>query len=196
MQTDNFNSIRVDFQDIFNETIALSKFHSRMVEDDMLSEKIVICPDDFGVIFSFANEGAVQIADNANYISVASQTGFEALTAAYTAESPNPHDAKNVRDLMNNEKQTGELLDKGEMDIMDFNVTEMEGINPLKYTITQTYIRSALIHYILYKWFQINKITDAMMLNFSEFEKFKYLIKTNSLNSQKTINTRKAYRPF
>lgn len=196
MAEDTFNSIRVDLQEIYDHCEERTTYHSRIHKEDLQNQEIVICIDDYRLIHAFANEAASLIADAANYITDTNQTGIEALTANFTEESPNENDSKTILQLMNNEKQTGELLNKGAMDVMQFNVRQMEGFTPLKYTVTQTYIRSAMIEYILFKWYELNKINDAMKNAYDQYEKWLTKVRNNTFAHQKTVNTRKNYRLF
>ena len=82
------------------------------------------------------------------------------------------------------------------MDTLQFNVEQMQGLTPLKYSVTQTQIRAALIEYILFKWYEVNKIPDMMAMKWQQFEYWVNKLKTNTLNMQKTIKTRKPYNLF
>lgn len=194
MALDTFNSIRVDLQEVYNRCEQRTTYHSRIHKDDLQNQEIVICKDDYEIIHSFANEAASLIADAANYITSTSQTGFEALTDPYTEENPNPYDECEIKDLRTDQKQTGEYLDKDEMDTMQFNVTQMEGITPLKYTVIQTYITSAMVEYILFKWYELNKIMDAMAMAREQWEHWLKEVKNNTISNQKAIRVKKPYR--
>jgi hypothetical protein len=192
MAVDNSNAIRVDLQEIYNSCEQQTSYHSRVHKDDEDNQKIVICKDDYRMIHSWANEAAVLIADACNYITNTSQTGLDAISNPYTTENPNPNDeVTDIRDLMVDQKQTGEFLSKGVMDTMEFNVTQMQGITPLKYTVTQTQIRAAIIEYVLFKWYELNKITDAMRIKYEQFEFWLNALQNNTFNNQKTIKTQK-----
>jgi hypothetical protein len=108
----------------------------------------------------------------------------------------NPNDEKDHLDLTQSQKQSGESLDRGIMDTLEFNVDQMEGMTPLKYTVTQTQIRAALIEYVLFKWYSLNKINDEAGKSYQQFEYWKTQLMTNSLNNQKTYKVRKPYRLF
>lgn len=194
MAVDDFNSLRVDLQDIFNNAILQTAYISRRIEDDEHWNKYIITAKDFDLVSSFMIEASGLIADAGNYTTSTSQTGLEAITNVFTDSNPNPFDEEDLLDLMESMKQTGEYLAKGEMDTLSFNVTQMEGINPLKYTITQSNIRSAMIHYILYKWCQLNALLTDMKLNWDEFEKFIGKIESGAIANLKTKRAKRPYR--
>lgn len=196
MALDTSNNIRVDLQEIYNACEEQSAYHSRIVENDSFNQVIAICRDDYKMIHSWASEAAVLIADRCNYIKDTTQTGLDAISNPYTTENPNPHDEKDITDLTSKQKQTGEYLSKGVMDTIQFNVDQMDNYNPLKYTITQTQIRAAIIEYILFKWYELNKINDAMQLKYKQFEFWINKLANNSLNNLKAVQTRKGYHFF
>jgi len=196
MAVDSSNEIRVDLQEIYNSCEQQTAYHSRIHKNDEDNQRIIICADDYSMIHAWANEAAALIADTANYITNTSETPFAAITNPFADGETNPNDEKEIIDLMANEKQTGEYLDNGEMDTLSFNVDQMEGFTPLKYTVTQTYIRGAIIEYVLFKWYELNKIPDAMALKKIQFDDWLGKILHNTFSSQKTIKTRKPYRLF
>ena len=196
MAVDSTNNIRVDLQEIYNSCEEQSAYHSRIFQNDEQNQNVVICKDDYKMIHSWANEAAVLIADACNYITNTSQTGLDAISNPYTALNPNPNDQEKIKDLMVDQKQTGEFLSKGRMDELDFDVVQMADLSPLKYTVTQTQIRSAIIEYVLFKWYELNKITDAMRLKYEQYEFWLKALQNNSMNNQKTLKTQKAYRYF
>lgn len=196
MALDTSNNVRVDLQDIYNACEEESAYHSRMINNDEEHQRIIICRDDYRLIHPWAMEAASIIADSCNYITNASQTGLDAISNPYTEENPNPNDEKEVIDLMVNQKQTGEYLSKSEMDTLEFNVEQMDGMTPLKYSVTQTYIRAAIIQYVLYKWYEVNRLTDSMAMKYRSFEDWVNKLGNSSLANQKAIKTRKPYRLF
>lgn len=191
MAVDTSNAIRVDLQEIYDSCEQQTSYHSRIHKDDEDNQKVVICKDDYRLIHSWANEAAVLIADACNYITNTSQTGLDAISNPFTSPAVNPNDAVPIKDLMVDQKQTGEFLSKTVMDTMEFNVTQMEGFTPLKYTVTQTQIRAAIIEYVLFKWYELNKITDAMRPKYEQFEFWLNALQNNTFNNQKTIKTQK-----
>lgn len=198
MALDTSNNVRVDLQEMYNACEEQSDKHAReYAQSEESKQNIVICADDYRLVHAWAMEAAVVIADACNYISNTSQSGLDAISNPYTAENPNPHDeAADVRLLTQNQKQTGEYLSKQPMDTLEFNVEQMQGMTPLKYTLTQTQIRAAMIEYILFKWYELNRITDAMNLKWRQFEYWLNQLQTNSLNGMKSINARKSYNLF
>ena len=196
MNLDTSNILRVDLQEIYNSCEHQTALHSRIHNEDKNNQEVIICRDDYAVIHAWAMEAASLIADACNYITNTNQSGLDAITDHFTQADPNPNDEKDLIDLTVNEKQTGERLSSQMMDILTFSVEQMEGMLPLKYTVTQTYIRSAIVEYVLFKWYELNKIQDAMRLKYEQFGFWKNELLTNTFNSQKTIQTRKAYRYF
>ncbi|HAS58510.1 MAG TPA: hypothetical protein DCS64_08440, partial [Algoriphagus sp.] len=181
MALDTSNMVRVDLQELFNACEHQTIIHSRNHDKDLHNQEIVICKDDYELIWSWANDAAVLIADECTYITNTNQTGLDAISNPYTDVDPNPHDEKDIQNLLINQKQTGEYLSKEVMDTLQFNVEQMQGLTPLKYSVTQTQIRAALIEYILFKWYEVNKIPDMMAMKWQQFEYWVNKLKTNTL---------------
>lgn len=198
MALDTSNNVRVDLQEIYNSAEEQSDKHAReYASSEDSKQNIVICQDDYRLIHAWAMEAAVLIADYCNYITSTSQTGLDAISNPYSDGNPNPNDeVENVRLLTQNQKQTDEYLSKESMDTLQFNVEQMQGMTPLKYSITQSQIRAVIIEYILFKWYELNKITDAMSMKWQQVQYWLGQLQTNSLNNQKAINARKSYNLF
>ncbi len=167
-----------------------------MINNNEDNQRIIICADDYRLIHPWAMEASSLIADSCNYISNANQTGLEAISNPYSSGQTNPNDAKDILDLTVNQKQTGEYLSKDEMDEIEFNVEQMFDLSPLKYTVIQTYIRAAIIEYVLFKWYELNRLTDSMAMKYRSFEDWVMKLRNNSLSNQKAIRTKKPYRLF
>ena len=196
MALDTSNNVRVDLQDIYNACEEQTAYHSRMINNDEHHQRIIICADDYRLIHPWAMEASSLIADCCNYITNATQTGLDAISNPFGAGQTNPNDEKEPIDLMVNQKQTGEYLSKAVMDTLQFNVEQMTGMTPLKYTVTQTYIRAAIIEYVLFKWYELNRLTDSMSMKYKSFEDWVSKLQNNSLNNIKAIKTKKPYRLF
>lgn len=196
MAVNTFNSLRVDLKDIYKECGQRTSFHSRVYQEDELNQKVVISDDDYEILYRFTEEAANLIANHANYITCSSQTGLEALTADFTEENPNPYDVVALEDLNERQKQTGELLDKGEMDTLEFNISQIEDMDAKRYSIVKGFIRSAILEYILYKWYSMNRINDEAQKAFTEFEKFKDLVRFNSVTNRKRVKKTRNYRAY
>lgn len=196
MALDTSNNVRVDLQDIYNSCEEQTAYHSRMINNNEDNQRIIICADDYRLIHPWAMEAATLIADSCNYITNTSQTGLEAISNPYGSGQTNPNDAEDILDLTADKKQTGEYLSKTAMDTLQFNVEQMVGLTPLKYSVTQTYIRAAIIEYVLFKWYELNRLTDSMAMKYRSFEDWVNKLKNNSLSNQKAIRTKKPYRLF
>lgn len=196
MAVNDFNKLRVDLTDIYKECRKRTSFHSRVYQSDLLDQEVVICEDDYDQLYKFSEEAANLIANNANYISCANQTGLEALTADFTEEEPNVNDEIALEDLNERQKQTGELLVKGEMDTLDFNVEEIEGMDIKRFTIIQGFIRSAILEYILYKWYSVCRINDEAQKAYAEFDKFNTKVRFNSITNRKRVKKNRPYRAY
>lgn len=194
MAIDTSNNVRVDLQEMFNSCEEQSEKHFRREFGELPDfEHLVITKDDYQLIFPWANDAAVLIADRCNYITNTSQTGLDAISNPYTTENPNPSDEEEILDLTQDKKQTGEYLSKAVMDTMEFNVDQMEGMTPLKYSVTQSQIRAAMIEYILFKWYELNGQSASMAMKWQQFQFWLNQLANNSLNNQKAIRARKSY---
>jgi hypothetical protein len=197
MALDTSNNVRVDLQELFNSCEEQSEKHFRREFGDLPDfQHLVITKDDYALIFPWANDAAVLIADRCNYITNTTQTGLDAISNPYTTMNPNPHDDTEIVDLVQSQKQTGEYLSKAVMDTMEFNVDQMEGMTPLKYSVTQSQIRAAMIEFILFKWYELNGQSSSMAMKWSQFQFWLNQLANNSLNNQKAIRARKSYNMF
>jgi hypothetical protein len=206
MAVDTSNNVRVDLQEIFNNCEEQTAKTSRRIGENALSQSIVITEDDYSLIWAWANEAMVLIADSCNYITNATQTGLNAISENFYPSdpdadppvegNPNPFDEKDHLDLTQSQKQTGEFLSKKPMDTLEINVTQMSGMEPLDYNLTQTQIRAAIIEYILFKWYLLMGLPNEMSIRSNQFDFWKNKLMTNSINNQKTIKVRKPYRLF
>lgn len=197
MAVDTSNNVRVDLQEMFNSCEELSEKHFRREHGESPDfQHLVITKDDYRVIFPWANDAAVLIADRCNYITNTTQTGLDAISNPYTTENPNPNDETEIVDLTQDKKQTGEYLSKAVMDTMEFNVDQMEDMTPLKYSVTQSQIRAAMIEFILFKWYELNNQPASMAMKWSQFQFWLNQLANNSLNNQKAIRARKSYNMF
>lgn len=196
MAVNSTHNLQVILQKIYDQAELETAYHSRIHQGDTMNQEIIITKDDYPLIHHFCQEGAGLIASAANYITGTSQSGLQAISNPFNEANPNPYDEEDIKDLRESMKQTGEYLPLGEMDTLQFSVIQMEGVNPEDYTITQGWIRSALIHYILHKWFLMNKIYDAAQDNFVKFEQFKNMVRTSALSNQKTIRAKRPYQPI
>jgi hypothetical protein len=84
MAVDDSNNVRVDLQEIFDSVEKQTAYHSRVFNNNMDNQKIVITKDDYDLIYSWANEAAVLIADACNYITNTKQTGLEAISNEFS----------------------------------------------------------------------------------------------------------------
>jgi len=197
MAVDTSNNVRVDLQEMFNSCEEQSEKHFRREFGELPDfQHLVITKDDYRVIFPWANDAAVLIADRCNYITNTSQTGLDAISNPYTTENPNPHDEEEIVDLVQSQKQTGEYLSKAVMDTMEFNVDQMQDYNPLQYSVTKSQIRAAMIEYILFKWYELNGQANSMAMKWQQFQFWLNQLANNSLNNQKAIRARKSYNMF
>lgn len=196
MAVNDFNSLRVDLKDIYRECEKRTSFHSRVYQGDELNQKVVISQDDYDQLYRFSEEAANLVANHANYITNTVQTGLEAITADFTEEEPNVNDEYELPELNEREKQTGEFLVKEEMDTLEFNVSEIEEMDFKRYTIIQGFIRSAILEYILYKWYSMCRINDEAQKALVEHEKFKDLVRFNSITNRKRVKKTRYYRAY
>lgn len=195
MAVNTVNNARVDLQEMMNFLETQTTYHSRNYKEDSENQEIVICKDDYKLIWPWTNEAAVLIAEACNYIKTSAQSGLEAISNPYSGEE-NPYDSEDILDLTQEQKQTGEYLSLGEMDTLEFNIDQMEGWEPLDYNVTKTQLRAAIIEYVLSKWYETNGINDEMVKHDKNFKFWVNKIKNNSLNMKKTKKVQKPYRLF
>ena len=132
MAVNEFNANRVDLRDIYRECEKRTSFHSRVYQENKLAQEVVISEEDYDQLYKFSEEAANLIANHANYITCSTQTGLEAITSDYSTENPNPYDETPLEYLNERQKQSGELLEKGEMDTLEFNVPELDALEDVE----------------------------------------------------------------
>lgn len=197
MAVDSGNILRVDLAEIHQEVKDRTHLKAGFLNLD---------PDTFAInantkplIHQFALEGAGIVADHAGYIKNSAQTGLDGLTYCADVDNPDPAPTnefdKEIEQMGEKKVNPGEKL---ESSLMDFVLFEIEDIPSElnRYTLVQGYIKSALIHYILYKWFHLQSRPDLANPEFIEFENFKGKVRFNSVRNYRKAKNGRPYRQF
>lgn len=196
MAVDESNVLRVDLEDIINEARHRTELKSRSIQDDAMAQKIAMSDDDYTILTSWILECAGIIGNEANYIWHPSQTGLDSISNPYTEQDPNPNDAFDVTDLNTLQKQSSELMPKNIPDFLVFNMPQLEGALIYKYTIIQTMIRSAMIEYLLAKWYNDCGLMQDSQIAGMAFNNWKSQVRFNAVTSQKNLKTPRMYRAY
>lgn len=196
MATDTKNIIRVDLQEIYNECIARSEFLCKAENID--PDIFVIKSTAIKMIHSFAMEGAALISDNAGMVKDSCQTGINALTYDDDLDNPDPvpvNEFDKPIEQMGEQADVGEKLEKSIMDFALFNIEDLS-TEQNRYTVVQNFIKSALIHYICYKWWTMMNRKDLAASDFGEFTEFNGKVRFNSVRNHKRKNIVRPYSMY
>jgi hypothetical protein len=196
MATDVNNILRVDLPEIYDECQGMTEIKARALELD---------PDVFAIsvvvknqIHSFAMEGASLIADNASIIRNSAQTGMDALTYKEEDDEPDPPVENDYGDIIppyGEDTDLNQKLVKKTQDLILFEIEDIE-TESNRYTVVQNFIKSALVHYILFKWYELVAKPELAAIEFVEYEKFTGKARFNSIRNQGRINEVRPYRMY
>ena len=187
---DSANIVRVDLQEVFTECERQSAARSHAIDGGKTVDVIAIVEDDYDDIYTFFMEGAAKIADACNYVQSVDQDGLDALTRS----QPNSVDDKSVLEAKEHEKFTGEAMDPDQKTLMIFDVPGLEGF--YKNTIVQQYIKEALTHYILFKWYHIKAQFGFSREENQLYETALGICRFNSITNTKRKKVRRHYRYY
>lgn len=196
MAVDDSNVLRVDIEDMINEARHRTELKSRVLGDDAMSQKIVISDDDYSIIMSWLFEVAGLLANDANYIWNAEQSGLDAISDPWEEGEENPNNDVELIDLDTRQKRTSEFLSKGEMDTITFSSPQLTGKTILKYSFVKTLIRSAMIEYILFKWWDSCGVNEDSAKSYAQYENWKDQVRFNSVTNIRNINLTRKVRPM
>jgi hypothetical protein len=155
--------------------------------DQSLDESIVITKEEYPLIYDFLQEGAAVISSWASFVRNGNQTGIEAITFSCCDDD---------------DPDTGTLIVKGQKLSATKPANLVIAIETLdkKYnqrlTIVQTFIRSALISYILYKWYKMKGASKEANDEYVEHEEFLSKVRFNAVANAASIGTRRKPRYF
>lgn len=191
---DTKNILRLDIDRIYKETESRSIDIAESVDPSgEMNDVIVICGADYEQLHHFLIRGTSEIADRANYVSCADETGLDAITAQCPPEYCCSDDLKEMPSFP---KLKGELMDTSYTNQIIFNIPELQNIKLERHTIVQSYIKEAIISYLLAAWYELKAKPDLAVLYQSKFEKEVQKVKFNSVVNQKRLSSSRKYRYF
>lgn len=195
MSVDQSNLLRVDLSDCYRAAERISVYRSHNIENGLRSDQIAICESDFPLLHDFATEACSKIADSANYIRTATETGLEALTYRPTEESEF-YASQDLSHVPTRVKLEGESMSAGEKDLVVFGLEELQGREFIKHTVLQTYIKEAITHYILAKWYHTAGLYSDRDQENKMYEEALGNIRFNSVTNKKRVKTVRTHRHF
>ena len=191
MAIDSNNIVRVDLTAVFDACRTQSALRSEAMDRGESIDIVAIGPDRYHAIIDFALEATAKIADSANYIENTEQTGLDALTRQFNSQEGNELSATNE-----SQKFPGEAMDPDLKPQMIFNIPELENVNVQKNTIVQQYIKEAMTHYILYKWYDMRGYFDFGSQEKDKYEEALRKVGFNSINNTKRKGAKRKPRMF
>lgn len=188
---DTNNILRVDLYDCYRyaERVSVYRAQGMGLDPDIFA----ISEDDYPNLHDFVMEGASKIADKANYIQDACETGLDALTAGCCDPCMESRDLECVPEEY---KLAGESMDPDRKPFIIFNIQELDGVTLHRNTIIQSYIQEALAFYILMKWYNMNGRMDLSALDEVTFNSAVDKVRFNSIVNKKRKSVKRPYRPF
>lgn len=168
MANDTKNDVRIDFPEIFQdiEEHCAHNLNALNVAD---WDRYAIGEVDQNRVYQFVQEASADIANQAHMIKHRTQTGIDALTDYQELEYPEldaSYDSED-REVTGPDATTLELNDisgrrhhaEQKLSASDtpdtielFTIEGLEPENKTRYTVIQTFIKQALVHYVLMKW--------------------------------------------
>jgi hypothetical protein len=188
------NILRLDIERIYHETEQRSVDIAESVDPTgETHDVIVICGADYPQLHTFLVRGTSEIADKANYIKCANETGLDAITASC------PPEYCCTDDLSKQPQETklkGELLDTDYSNVVVFNIPELENVELERRTIVQSYLHEAIICFLLYKWYQLKAKPDLMNMYKMLFDDEVGKVRFNSVTNIKRKNYSRRYNYY
>jgi hypothetical protein len=200
MIVDTGNVLREDLSDIYGECERITALKARA--NGLDPDLFVINKTDYNLIHTFAMEGAGIIADSASMVKLATQTGIDALSIVIDAttgedilEYPEANEYGVVASSMGKNHESGEKMVKTLSNRIEFAIEGLEGTQ-LRYTVVQGFIKTAMIYYILYKWYHALEQLEIAKAQFFEYERALEKVKFNSVRNHKAKTACKPYRLY
>jgi len=217
MSLDQKNILRIDLQEVYHEcqrmsAISVHALYQDGARPEFHPDFFVISDEENEVnqLHSFAMEGASMISNHASMVKHYAQTGIDALTYYKDLEKPTEADSHNeddktvedpdgntilTQDINNNQFNPGQKLVDKEQDIVLFSIENLPD-DQTRYTVVQQFIKSSLIHYCLYKWWQLKNLGDLSMSNEKEFYSYLSKVKMNAIHQQNIKNIETPQKTF
>jgi len=211
MANDEKNDVRIDFPEIFQEIKeqCAHNLNSTSVGD---WDRYVIGESDTNRVYQFVQEASADIANQAHMIKHRSQTGIDALTNYQELEYPELDASydEEARTVTSPDGETIELNDipgrrhaaeqkLNPSDAPDtielFTVEGLEPENKTRYTVVQTFIKQAVVHYVLMKWWLMKIQPQLAESNQIMYENALGSLIHNSVHNQERKNVRAQMRP-
>jgi hypothetical protein len=195
MNVDVKNVLRVDLTDCYRDAERITVYRSHNINEGLQSDQLSICESDYSMLHVFAMEACAKIADAANYINSASETGLDALTH-YPTETDTEYENEILSEVPQTVKLKGESMDSGLKDLVVFGIEEIEGRELIKYTVLQTYIKEAITHYILMKWYHTAGMYKDRNEENALYELALNKVTFNSVVNKKRVKSVRKFRHF
>lgn len=208
---DSKNALRVDIPQIFEE---IQEQCAHNLDSTTYPEerwdRLSINESDQNRIWIFIEEASADIANNAHMIKHHEQTGLDALTYYEVLECPEDFDTDGDREVTGPDQTPINLNDipgriHFEQQKLDASATmqqvslfSVDGLEPTeknRYTIVQTFIKQALVHYVLMKWWMMKMQPTLAESNQMMYNNALQNIIHNAIHNQKRKGVRTKMRP-
>lgn len=194
MNVDSKNLLRVDIVDIYKDCKNRTNIYAMAQGLDV--NKFTINSNTMDLVHTFAIEGSGLIADKSSMVKSATQSGFDALTFDEELDDQEETDEDGlVIDQMGENLSEGEKLTSGIMDLVLFEIEDVRS-EWNRYTVVQNYIKTAMVHYILYKYYATLGMMDAAAINKVAYEENLENVKYNSVRNHERKKACKPYRLY
>lgn len=192
MAVDSSNILRVELLDIYQSLEKISAHRAEAFDGGETVDVIAIVEDDREDVYPDIMLACALIADAANYVQNQDQNGLDALTRI----SDGIYEGYTLDYVPEKEKLIGESLDPDERDTLSFTVPELENFTPNKYTIVQTYIKEAIVRFVLSRWYHMKNKQQFSKEELELFEEAIGNLKFNSVTNKKRRSVKLPNRWF
>lgn len=205
MGVDIKNITRLDLKDIFKNIKRQCAYN--LASDGPEEERFIISDNDMEQLWEFFIEGCSLIATEGKMAKHHFQTGLDAITFYDELENPLLYDTNedgiitgpdgddvNIENIGNRNHFAGQKLANSNPDYILVSIDNVED-DQLRYTIVQQFIKSALISYVLMKWWMMVGKMHLAQPHQMSYEVYLTKIKENSISNQKIIKSRIPLRP-
>lgn len=192
MAVDNSNILRVELNDIYDSLERISAHRSEAFDQGETVDIFAIVEDDRTDVYPDIMLACAEIADKSNYIRNENENGLDALTRVSNGD----YEGEDLDLVPEKTKLIGESLDPNERDTLTFSVEEMTNFTPNKYTIIQEYIKDAIIHFTLHRWYTMKNSQQFAQEEYQLFDRAMTNIRFNSITNRKRRSVKLPYRYF
>jgi hypothetical protein len=172
---------RVDLPEIYAQCERETAYKQQVLDGNF--DDLVITENERPLMHQYCLEGTARISNQVGYVKTSNQSGIDALSY----DSVEDIDTNNSGETFSE----GEKLVYKEMQDIVFDITGVENDQNM-YTVVQQLIKSALIAYVLYKWYELKGLQQDSVNKYMQYEQYLPEIRFNCVQN----HSRRPSRPY